>query len=910
MMRASQFVGRQDQLEHIRQHLDHIATGMPRVLLVQGIAGVGKTRFLEQIRTMSLQRGLQVFAGHCDEMGIQPYAPFVDLMPRLEVEQALALQQNPSDRGESGKLRLMMAVTRAAVSLALHTPVLVMVDDLHLADSPSLDLFVYLAFFLAEHHNVPLLLLGSYRPVPPASRLGRLLSRVRREAVVREMVLLGIDETATRVLLSDLGVARPTQQLVHVVQEATNGIPLFVEEMVLHLIQSGVLYRRRGFLSTRRGGVDTRQLPPSMADAIAIRIQTLPTTYAPILSLAACLGERFSTEQLQSVGEVDAQIIREAIDAGVSHGVLRREAGRWRFVHTLIQQAFRDRLTPAQRGRYHLRVADAFEHLYAGALEKHILEIAHHLVVAGDLADAETVMIYTRRAGDQAFALYAWHEAARYYEAALAAAHSISYGVSHEVARLYFRAAMSHHRIQDVGLALARFESATKAYRTSGNIYGLASALMWQTRLRLMHASVPLGELSPYVPALDTLLEQLDDRELGLRGELLEVLSQAYRHARQTERANEWARRALELGREANDARLCARASDALGTAYLNGLQVRLAIQILQESIKFGRRTDDLFLQNRALSTLPLAFNLKGDLDAAETAALESAEAMKARQDWVEASKAFSHLASVAVAKGDFRAVDQYVEQAMRMVARSRYAWGGFRALQATAFVSALRGWREEAEQTLNMMIEPGRLFTSPGRFELIVVRVFRQLVFAYQSEPLTEHIASLSDELMEVVAHDTESLAPLCAMIELGELTLNPVVTERPAAMLADAVEQGVMLTSGWCFVIPRVLGVAAMMHGAWEQAAAHFVHAMRVADEAGAWPELARAYLDFACMEVLMGDIKDRALVLELLDQAGSIFNELGMVPHGHLALRTKEALLSPPIFPEASDDERPET
>ncbi len=185
-------------------------------------------------------------------------------------------------------------------------------------------------------------------------------------------------------------------------------------------------------------------------------------------------------------------------------------------------------------------------------------------------------------------------------------------------------------------------------------------------------------------------------------------------------------------------------------------------------------------------------------------------------------------------------------------------------------------------------------------------MRVFRQLVLAYRAEYFTENITSLCDELMEVVAHETYSLAPLCAMIELGEQTLNPTVTERPAAILADAVKQGVLFTSGWCFVIPRVLGVAAVLHGEWEQAAAHFVHAMQVADEAKAWPELARAYLDFACMEVLIGDITDRILVVELLENAGLVFNELGMGPHARLALRTKETLLSPPVFPEEPDDE----
>ncbi len=905
-MRATQFVGRQDQLEHIEQHLYHIMTGQPRVVLMQGVAGVGKTRFLEQVWTMAVQLGVQVYAGHGDETLTQLYTPFVDLMPWLEEEQRLTPANPTADRGEAGRLELMISVTRTATTLALHTPILLMVDDLHLADAASLDCFAYLAFALAEHHTAPLLLLGSYRPVPPASRLADLIHRLRHETMTREMELPGIDEGDTRALLRELGVARPTQQLVRTVHEATHGIPLFIEEMIPHLVACGALYTRRGYLATRRGAVDTLQLPPNIAEAIAMRIQTLPQTCLPILSLAACLGERFSTEHLEHIGPASTVAIRKAMDIGISHGMLRREVDQFRFVHTLIRHAFRDLITPAERARLHLRVAQAFERLYADTPEPHVLAIAHHLIEAGALAEADTVMAYARQAGDQAFAMYAWHEAAKYYEAALAATGATPHNADHATARLYYRAALAHHRNQDVGPAQERFEEAAAAYRTLGNIYGQASALMWQTRLHYMHASVPYGVLPPDVPALHDVLYGLGNREPNLRGQILEVLSQSYRHARQAERASNLAHLALALGRQEQDDRLCARAGEALGLASLSRLQVELAITSWQDSLVYGHRTDNLFVQTQALTTLPLALNLKGTLEEAETMASQGADATKVMQDWGEHSKVLSHLASIAVAKGNFQAAEQHAQQTLLMVERSGYPWGGFRAVQALTCVFALRGWHEKAEQILDMILEPGRLFKSPGRFERVLVRVFRQLALVYNTRSLTERTTPLYDELMKVVSHDTYSLAPLCAMIELGEQTLNLTITERPAAILADAVKQGILFTSGWCFAIPRVLGIAARMHGEWEQAAEHFVHAMQVADAAQAWPELARAFLDFVYLDRVMEANSDPELMLELLDRASRIFNELGMGPHARLALASRAAIRTLAEFPEASDEE----
>ncbi len=302
----------------------------------------------------------------------------------------------------------------------------------------------------------------------------------------------------------------------------------------------------------------------------------------------------------------------------------------------------------------------------------------------------------------------------------------------------------------------------------------------------------------------------------------------------------------------------------------------------------------DLVLRRQPLINLPLALNLKGNLEEAETIAFEGVEAAQQVQDWGEYSKALSHLASIAVAIGDFRATERYALETMRLVERSRYPWGGFRALQALACAAAWRGLGEETEQTLGQIIEPGYLFVSPGRFEHVVVRVFRQLALAYRSERGTENTTSLADEVMDVVQYDTYSLALLCALVELAEQHLNPAIAERPAAMLAEAVKRGVLLTSGWCFLIPRVLGVAAMLQEQWERAADHFLHAIRVATQINALPELARACADFVQLAYFYDTLYDER-ILAIMERAKTIFSELGMLPHAQLAFKLQEFIFN---------------
>jgi hypothetical protein len=240
----------------------------------------------------------------------------------------------------------------------------------------------------------------------------------------------------------------------------------------------------------------------------------------------------------------------------------------------------------------------------------------------------------------------------------------------------------------------------------------------------------------------------------------------------------------------------------------------------------------------------------------------------------------------------------KHTREAMRMVERSRYPWSGFRALQALACAFALRGQQSEAEQTLARIIEPGCLFESPGRFERVLVRVFRQLSLAYRAMPLTEHITSLAGELSEVVRYDTYSLAPLCAMIELGRQTFNAAIIEQPVTILAEALERGVLFTSGWCFLIPRVLGIAAVLREQWDQANDYFQQAIDVASDTNAWPELGRSYLDYARMELLIGDFDDPKIVSEPLEEARRLCNELDMIPHAQTASQMLEQFYRPPV------------
>ncbi|MBI3796853.1 MAG: hypothetical protein HY268_07785, partial [Deltaproteobacteria bacterium] len=146
----------------------------------------------------------------------------------------------------------------------------------------------------------------------------------------------------------------------------------------------------------------------------------------------------------------------------------------------------------------------------------------------------------------------------------------------------------------------------------------------------------------------------------------------------------------------------------------------------------------------------------------------------------------------------------------------------------------------------------------------------------------------------------DLDSLARHCALIEISDRIASPILAEQFYPALLQAEEEGVIFSRGWVFLIPRVLGVAASLNRWWDKAEGHFQAAINIATRVGARPELGRSYLDYARMLAERNEGRDRSRAVESVEQAGLIFNELGMAPFAERAARLAEALQAPLPLP----------
>lgn len=911
------FVGRTQELESLERWFQDAAAGRPRVVLIQGEAGIGKTRLLQEAMSIARRLRMEICFGRCYEDLALPYLPFVEyLLPQLEQmpedarrsigadfqlitqllhrAETLPPEARPSLAGQADqeKLQLFLAVGHATVRFAQSRPMLFVVEDLHWADRLSLDLLDHVAFTVADtatKEPVPLVIVGTHRPLAPEERLARLATRLQREEVCRTITLSGLNEPEIHDLIGGLGVTRPSHQLTVTVSDATHGNPLFIQEVMHHLVQQDALEEQGGYVVTTTAASELR-LPDQVTGAIVTRAAGLGESCRKALTLAALLGDSFSLQTLAAVSGVPEDDLLNLLEEGMRQRLLRSEGAAFQFAHPLIRHVFYHAPSTPRRQRFHKQIAEALQTFYAADLDKHVLEIAHHLVKAGSGAGAD-VGRFARRAADQAFGVFAWGEAASYYEAALSATESVPHLVAQDRAGLHYRAGLAHYNDQDVGPCLHHYEKAIEIYRQVGDIRGLAQALMEKTRTHFTLATVPFGTLADIKP-LEEVLVTLGEREPGLRGHILAVIAEAYRNGRQAEKARTRAEEALEIGRRLEDDLLCAYASFALALAYISDLHVVEALDGWQNALVYARRADDVIHEGWALRSVPLALTLLGRLEETEVVSVRACEATRRSQDWSSYSLGLSHLASVAVARGNFDAAERWAHETMLMVSRSRYPWGGFRSLLALTCARTLRGAWTEAEDALEVLVEPGRVFEDAGPVVGTFSRVFHQVVRAH-AHSMSEGLEGLAQDLMKVVGTDTYTVAPLCALVELADLAGAPTIAELPYQALSTAAERGVLFSSGWMYAVPRILGGIAALNHRWDTAEAHFRVAIDVAGRAGALPELGRTYLDHARMLVTQGEASSRSRAVESLRLGFQILVDLGMHPFVRQAKQVAEVL-----------------
>jgi len=427
--RTKPFVGRARELRELRSGLAEMRAGQSRLHLIAGEPGIGKTRTCQELAAFARVEGMRAFWGACHEgEGAPAYWPWTRILRAALGERASSgesLRAFPyvaallSDAGteaatpEQARFRLFDDVTRFLKATAIDTPLLIVLDDLHWADRPSLRL---LRFVARELHDAPLMLVGTYRhtEVGPDHPLGEVIADATLAA---RLMLGGLDasEVARYLELATGSAAAGT--IAAAVHGQTEGNPFYVAEVArfLHLDASA---------ASSAPSAQPLAIPDTVREVIRRRVDRLSAPCREVLAVAAAAGAEFEMACVQRAAERALPDTMSLLDEAAAARIIEPSAdarGRWVFCHSLIRRVLYDQLTPLRRIELHRQLGEVLEAMYGSAREAHLAELAHHFYEASVDGDVGRAIDYSTRAAAHALARVAYEEAVSHYERALTA---------------------------------------------------------------------------------------------------------------------------------------------------------------------------------------------------------------------------------------------------------------------------------------------------------------------------------------------------------------------------------------------------------------------------------------------------------------------------------------------------------
>ena len=463
----AELIGRSTELAALLEAAEMARSGHGQVVTLVGDAGVGKSRLIEELRrTLQPEGEAGAFLwldGRClefsDAVGYWPivdalhqwlgwhteerdslrHARIVGELARLRQSELLSDEQQQlllsvlesllsiritgsadpaSGRGSRLPRHLTFhALRRLFVALAQRRPLVLALEDVHWADSLSLD---FLSFLLERVPSTPILLLCTHRPdrEHPCRELGRRAAQKCPNSYIelRPSELTGAE--SSQLAASLLGVESLSEPVRELIRLKCHGNPLFIEEVVRSMVDSGALY------ATPEGWQvadfpDSLKPSESIQSVILSRVDRLPADLKQLLQYASVLGILFRPKLLEHLGMEPGRLRRELLQLSEAGLVVQQRSApdeEYAFKHALTRETIYETILRRTRKRLHAAAAASLEQVYSGRLDEHYAELGRHYSVAERHGRAAEYFI---QAGERGKRLFANREAGSHFERAL-----------------------------------------------------------------------------------------------------------------------------------------------------------------------------------------------------------------------------------------------------------------------------------------------------------------------------------------------------------------------------------------------------------------------------------------------------------------------------------------------------------
>ena len=882
------FVGRQRELGQLRAGLERSLRGRGALFLVTGEAGIGKSRLTEELAAEAQTRGAAVLWGLATQAeGAPPYWVWIQILRSLLRERGPAELKELAGPGLSFIARLVpelsgqfadVAVTSIAddlprfatydavaqllVTAASRMPIVVVLEDLHWADVPSLLLLQLLAGAIT--HSA-LMVMGTYRQaeLPADHPLRTQLADYIRRGETIQIDLGGLSETDVARLLRAHTAYEPSEDLVRRVQRQTAGNPFFVKELARVLIDD----------TTRLPQESSGAVSPGVAGVLRRRMQRLSDDCQRMLEVAAVAGQEFDLDLVQAITNLAPERLLDLCDEALVNGLFVNRRGEFAFAHGLCRDTVYDGLTTSHRAHLHAVIAKALESRSRPGPER-LSQLAHHFTQAAvvDSSLRPKAVAYATSAGKQAMTELAYEEAVGRFESALELAPA---GAAAEKAELMLdlarasylagdvpRAIEIAHEVSRIGFQLNNDELIAQAPLV---IRGIGGADVSQEMKQLCQRALGRSGLSP-----------------SLRVQLLSQMSVALATTTEPgddEKAVEYSAEAMALAESEldPDVRFAALHARQMASAGPEGIEERL--DLARRTLALARESGRRSLEQWGHDWRADALAQLGRIDEVETELNVLARLARQLHEPVLAWRTLRGQSWISLLRGRF-------DEARRRSAEARES--GLKVLGADAeanywlhagMLAAFLGERDVEERprdefvqqhpTYALMIVAAMVPADVARGALDGARTLVGLVRANPGRGVRPRMLGLPVRAFSAMAIAAVGDAEMAAVAYQALL---------PYARLNVATGAGL---TGLCGSVPRFLGMLAAAQGHFEKAAQHYEDAIEFETRMGAPPFVACSRILYA--ELLLREGRpDRLRQAKRLAAEGlSTADGLGMAP-----------------------------
>jgi DNA-binding CsgD family transcriptional regulator len=867
--------------------------GQAHVVLVAGAPGIGKTRLLNVIAARAAHDGAIVLRGEASEAeGMPPFLPFLEALGRyIQVTPVDQLREQVTIASpllasilpelltrlgdlpvpypfppEQARFRLYEAMGTFLQAIGLSSVLVLLFDDLHWADTASLDLLCHVARRQSQAH---VLIVGAYRDceLECNAALCRTIAELSRQRMLTEMPIKPLSRWEIEALATSFLGRSLSPAVSSLLYAQSEGNPFFAEELLHGWIETGALSQQHEQWIAAAPLEQT--LPPNLVGALHQRFARFSPELIDDLRVAAIIGRTFDSSLLAAVQQQELKVVEEhLLEAVRARLVYADQRDGFTFSHDKIRECLSTEVSAFRLRRLHGLIGQLLEERsrQEGTIHQvsQLAELAFHFAQSDD---RERGFDYSLRAAVQAQQAFAPEEALSHYRTAL---DLLKPGDERRGELLL--------TLGEVALMAGKEAEAERIYQ---------AAQRW--------------------------FAQGEQREALARA--VQGLGRAY--WRQDKRAE--ARTAFEQAIALLERRCCTELVEVLAdlsvllTTYM-GLQEE-GIALAQQALVMAHELSDVDLERRVrrIVVSNLASLRRDDLDSA----IQFVEQVMARAevggDLAEAAECAFNLAVAYYWRAEITRSHAVSAHLLMLIERCRQPYHLRRAYTWQVLLYASQGLWEDAGRAIALAHPIVDALSDP--VPAAFLRQFRGFL-AYQREDYLFAMCELQDAQLDqrfqsglgdlmfymgllslvqaIIGKEEETLAYL-ARIE-AQLSLLPADILPTAPLLiclalttialgdykrATRLYPALLTFSGqhYWFLVDRVLGMLSLHDGQWEIAARHLAAAEATARHEGLRPELARTLVGQADLEGARGGQGSTTRARQLLQQALVLFEELGM-------------------------------